>query len=89
LILGSRSVYFQEPPNVSISYPAIIYKLDDVDTQSAGNKPYLRNKRYLITVIDKNPDSDIPDKIGDLPASSFSRRFVADNLNHTAYTLYF
>lgn len=82
-------VYFQPPSNVKMEYPCIVYQLDDVDTKFAGNAPYSRTKRYQVTHISRNPDSDVPDKIAALPMSTFSRFFVADNLNHTVYSLYF
>lgn len=88
-LLGTRNVYFQPPATVKMNYPAIVYSRDSQDTSFADNKPYRTDKRYLVTVIDRDPDSPIPDKISNLPKSSFSRHFVADNLNHDAYSVYF
>lgn len=88
-LLGSNNVYFQPPPTVKMQYPCIVYKRDKVDTRFAGNKPYSRAKRYQVTVIDANPDSEIPDKIADLPKCTFERFFTSDNLNHDVYNLYF
>jgi len=72
-----------------MNYPAIVYQRDDVDTVFAGNLPYRHTKRYEVTVIDRDPDSPIPDRIAALPLSSFNRHFVTENLNHDVYTLYF
>lgn len=83
------NVYFQAPPSTGMKYPCILYKLDSVDTDYAGNRPYSHNKRYLITVIDRNPDSPLSDRIAELPTARFSTRFVTEGLNHTAYNLYF
>jgi hypothetical protein len=88
-LLGSRQVYFQEPGAAQMSYPAIIFKLDNERVVHADNTPYRRTKRYMVTIIDKNPDSEIPDKVASMPMCSFSRRFTADKLNHTVYNLYF
>lgn len=88
-LLGTRNVYFQVPPSTGMNYPCIIYKLDYVDTDHAGNRPYGHKMRYLVTSIDKNPDSVTPRKISDLPSANFSSRFVKDQLNHEAYNLYF
>lgn len=88
-ILGSENVYFQPPASVTLVYPAIVYKLDSVWGKHANDRPYMKRDRYLITVIDRNPDSEIPDRVGELPRSSFSSAFIKDNLHHTAYTLYF
>ena len=83
------NVYFQPPTNVQIDYPCIIYKRDYADTRFADDRPYKHMKRYMITVIDRNPDSDIPDQIAALPMSLFNRFYTADNLNHDVYVVYF
>ena len=88
-ILGTDKVYFQPPSTIKITYPCIIYKRDDLDISFANNKPYTHMKRYMITVIDSNPDSLIPDKIAALPLVSFDRFFTANNLNHYVYKLFF
>lgn len=88
-ILGSRNVYFQPPESVKLQYPCIVYARSQIDTKFADNQPYVRKKRYSVTVIDKNPDSGVPDKIGALPMCVFDRHFTADNLNHDVFRLYF
>lgn len=82
-------VYFQPPENIEMEYPCIVYERDDADTQFAGNKPYSYTKRYQVTIIDQDPDSPIPGKVAALPMCRFNRFFVADNLNHDVYNLYF
>lgn len=82
-------VYFQPPSNLQMEYPCIVYQRDDVDTKFAGNAPYSRTKRYQVTHISRNPDSDVPDKIAALPMCTFNRFFVADNLNHDVFSLHF
>lgn len=88
-LLGSSNVYFQPPPTIKMSYPCIVYKRDYVKTQFADDKPYNRRKRYTVTVIDGDPDSDIPDKVGELPMCTFSRFYTADHLNHDVFDLFF
>lgn len=83
------NVYFQPPTNVHLVYPCIVYKRDFAITIFADDKPYKHKKRYMITVIDPNPDSDIPDKVAALPMSLFNRFYTADNLNHDVYNVYF
>ena len=89
LLPAGKRAYFQPPTNVQMQYPCIVYSRDNRDTDYADNVPYKHKKRYSVTVIDWDPDSDIPDKVAELPMSSFSRHFTADNLNHDVYTLYF
>lgn len=82
-------VYFQEPTNVAMKYPCIVYDLDDVETIYADNLPYRRAKRWKITVIDENPDSDIWEKVAGLRMSAFDRKYKADNLHHFVLNLTF
>jgi hypothetical protein len=83
------NVYFQPPTNVALVYPCIIYKRDYADTQFADNNPYNHTLRYMVTVIDKNPDSVIPTQVAALPMCSFNRFYTVDNLNHDVYSIYF
>ncbi len=88
-LMSNGNVYFQSPPSTGMSYPCIIYKVDYEDTAYAGNRPYSHNTRYLVTIIDRNPDSALPRTVAELPTAKFSSRFVTEGLNHTAYNLYF
>lgn len=88
-VLGSNNVYFQAPANVAMVYPCIVYKRDNAITEFASNSPYRYTKRYMVTYIDRNPDSLVPDKIARLPLCIFNRYFVADGLNHDIFNLYF
>jgi hypothetical protein len=85
----SENVYFQPPETVSMIYPCIVYERSNAATRFADDRPYLYDKRYQITVIDKNPDSSIPDQIAKLPQCVFNRHFRADNLNHDVFVMYF
>lgn len=88
-ILGSDQVYFQPPANVQMKYPCIVYHRDAAETDFAGNNPYRYTKRYQVVVIDRDPDSGIPDKIAALPMSYFDRFYTADNLNHDVFNIFF
>jgi hypothetical protein len=85
----SENVYFQPPTNVQLKYPCIVYTRDFADTKFADDIPYDHTKRYMITVIDRDPDSDIPDKVAAMPLSLFNRFYTVDNLNHDVYNVYF
>lgn len=88
-LLDSDNVYFQPPSNVQMAYPCIVYNRDYAVVQHSDNLPYLRKIRYQVTVIDRNPDSEIPEKVAALPLCSFDRAFVADNLHHDVFQLFF
>ena len=85
----TANVYFQPPTNIKLEYPCIVYKRDFADTKFADDKPYKRMLRYMVMIIDRDPDSDIPDKVADMPMSLFNRFYTADNLNHDVYNVYF
>lgn len=88
-ILGTRNAYFQPPESVKMQYPCIVYKRSDANTLFANDEPYVHTKRYQLTIIDKNPDSEIPDKVAKLPMCVFDRHYTAGNLNHDIYNLYY
>lgn len=88
-ILGSTNVYFQPPPTVEMKYPCIVYQPDFLLSEWADNKSYKRDKRYLVTVIDRDPDSEIPDKVAALSKCVFDRFYTAANLNHNVFKLFF
>lgn len=82
-------VYFQPETNTNIEYPCIIYGQDQARSEFADNRPYSHTKRYQVTVIDEDADSDIPDKVAALKMSTFQRQFKSAGLYHTIYSLYF
>ena len=89
-IVGEEvDVYFQPPDNLTMTYPCIRYERDSAETEFAGNRPYRYTKRYMVTVIDRDPLSEIPDKIAALPMCTFDRWYAVDNLNHDVFNLYF
>lgn len=89
-LLGTRNVYFQPPETKKLSYPCIIYSFRGYQDKQADNIRYRTFKRYDLTIIDKDPGSDLPDKIrAKFRYCSFDRFFVSDNLNHFSFTLYF
>lgn len=89
LVAITPKVYFQPPPTLQIEYPCIIYERDALDSKHADNYPYALTKRYMITVIDEDPDSELPIKVAQLPMSTFNRFFTADQLNHDVFSVYF
>lgn len=88
-ILGSDHVYFQPPENLEMVYPAIVYTRDLSNVQFANNHPYRRAVRYMVTVIDDDPDSLIPNKVAELPMCTHSRSYPANQLHHDVFDVYF
>lgn len=81
-------VCFQPPESVKLVYPCILYELDDDSVRHADNRRYIGWDRYLVTLIDKNPDSRIDHCLRELPYCSFQRCYRKDNMNHFVYTIY-
>ena len=88
-LLGSRNVYYQPPATIRMQYPAIVYSRYDIMNTFADNTVYMQAHVYMVTVIDKNPDSEYVTKVSKLPMCTFDRHYVSDNLNHDVFTLYF
>lgn len=88
-ILGSRQVYFDPPESLKISYPAIIYELDDVNALRADDHGYLLNRRYQVKYISRDPDNTVIDDLLRLQYCSFDRRFATDNLYHDCFDIYY
>jgi|RifOxyD3_1024039.scaffolds.fasta_scaffold05774_3 hypothetical protein len=89
ILLGSSYVYFQPPASIKMTYPCITYFLDTINTSYADSIKYKNKTRYTVTIIDKNPESEIPNSLMNLEYCSFDRHFVADNLHHFTFILYY
>lgn len=89
-ILGSSNVYFQPPATIKMKYPAIVYSLDNIQTRFANNLTYKQKRRYTITYITTDPDSELIDSfLTELFSVSFDRVYTSDNLYHYVYTVYY
>lgn len=87
-VLGSKNVYYQPPPSLVMKYPAIVYSRNVIYNAYASDKIWKQDYSYELTVIDKNPDSEIVDKVSRLPRCKHDRHYVSDNLNHDVFTIY-
>lgn len=82
-----NNVYFQPPESLKLNYPAIVFKLDDIKNTFADDDVYKQSRHYKVTVIDKNPDSEIMNEVSKLPRTKFVTSFQSDNLNHYVFTI--
>lgn len=87
---GEDHCYFQPPGNPEMKYPCIRYNYtNDLDV-FADNIHYMSSKRYTVTIIDENPDSEIPNRLKNtFPYCTSDRNYAVDGLNHFVYTLYY
>lgn len=87
--IGSKNVYFQPPESIRMKYPCIVYELDNINPIYADNSTYKTWRSYQITLIDRDPDSCLVEKVSYLPRIHFNRFFTSDNLNHYVFTMYY
>jgi len=88
-LLGSRNVYYDPPESVRMKYPAIRYFRKKINNTFANDSVYKQDTCYELIAIYDDPDSDIPLKLSTLPKCVHDRQYVADNLYHDVFTLYF
>ena len=88
-LLGSRNVYFQPPESLKMQYPCIRYSISGMPKLNANNKVYLKTcNTYTLTVIDRDPDSNVSNRIlNHFQMVRFDRAYVSNNLNHYTLTL--
>jgi hypothetical protein len=90
LLLGlCENVYFQPPSNIELKFPCIVYQRDDASLQHADNEVFRHLQRYQVSWIDLDPDSVPTGQLLALPHCSYSRFYVADNLNHDVFNLFY
>ena len=89
-VLGSSRVYYRPPESTKLKYPCIVYNLRTGDTLFANNMPYKFERCYDVTLIRKEADSDLTDKLAmSFPKCRFDRSFTSDNLIHDNFVLYY
>lgn len=87
---GKDHCYFEPPANKQIHYPCIVYKYENDEDDFADNVRYRSFRRYTITIIDEDPDSEIPIKLKNtFPYCISDRNFAVDGLRHFVYTLFY
>lgn len=89
LELAGPNVYYQIPSNMKMKYPAVKYERGRIDNNHADNIIYSQNTSYTITVISKNPDEPIVEKISKIPTCEYDRDYIIDNLYHTVFKIYY
>lgn len=83
------NAYHSPPENVKMAYPCIVYRRDRIRAIFSNNLPGHRFRRYSLTLITQDPDSELVDTIAALPMCVHDRFFTADDLNHDVFNIYF
>lgn len=87
-LLRSNNVYPNPPSRFKMAYPCIVVEEQPFDTDHANNHLYRANYRFQLIYISRNPFSEIPLKLLELPMCSQDRVFTTDNLRHYVFTIY-
>ena len=72
-----------------MEYPCIKYEFDRGFTSFANNKPYFYEQQYEVMLIGREPQPEKFEMLRSLSKSVHARSFVADNLNHDVFSIYF
>lgn len=89
-VIDSSNVYFQPPESLKLNFPCVICSYDNVESAYADNLSYQRFKHYRLLVVDKNPDSKLPDLIMDhFSYTSPGRPYISDGLYHFPIILHY
>lgn len=86
---GEDHCYFGPPSDNQMLYPCIRYNYTNDLDEFADNIHYKSSRRYTVTVIDEDPDSEIPNRLKEIPYCTSDRNFAVDGLNHFVHTLYY
>ena len=88
--LAGRNVYFQPPASVQLVYPCVIYNLSAGYTKHADDSVYTYTNRFELIFIYRKPNIEIIEQVlRTFPMCSVSRVYIADNLYHYAFNLYY
>ena len=89
-VLGYVNIYFQPPDSVLMKYDAIRYRRTSLSPTYANNKTYNLRDQYEVIVISRDPDSELPRRIQEhFQLCRPGRQYMADNLYHFPFTLYY
>lgn len=84
--------YFQPPASVKLTYPCILYETSRSDVTYSGDRSYVITNQYSLTFISKDPDEaqrSIETIVRAFPMCSHDRSYIADNLNHEVFSLFY
>lgn len=90
LLAMCPNVYFQPPSNLTMTYPCIVYAKLNRMKLYGSDVIHFAKQQYRLTIIDRNPDTNIPDMIEkNLRYCGIDQYYTINNLNHTVLSLYY
>ena len=90
-LLGTENVYFQPGPSVRMKYPCFVFNRTTAFQPKADDKTYLFRPGYEVTYINRDePDPEILERVAmRFYNCRYNRHYVADNLHHDSFTIYY
>ena len=83
-------LYFEPPGSVQMKYDCIVYTRQTMSALYVNNRAYRLQDCYQVMAIYRDPDSDLPNRIQDrFELCSPGKQFMADNLYHFPFTIYY
>lgn len=86
---GVEEAYIQAPTEGMKDPCIMIERGSRSDLKHADNRIHLIKKAYTVTVVDRRPDSPIPDLVEGLQFARFDRFFRTNGLNHFVFQMFF
>ena len=88
-MLGNENVYYNPPENIKLKYDCIVYSKKEIRTRRANDSVYSKDNCYEGIVIALEPDPEVLDKLLELPYFSLGQFYIASNLYHYPFTIYY
>lgn len=90
-VIGDEDlVHFQPSESIKLTFPCILFKFEGFKDFFANDGRHMLREKYSVTHVYQNPEADLKEEI--LSAflfASFDRQYIADNLYHDVYTIYY
>ena len=83
------NVYFQPPGGHKLTYPCIVYSLNDLDSMYANNEVYHFDAKYSVQYMTRDPDDPAIFEIARIPTCRMSSSFTSDHVHHYQYNLWY
>ena len=88
--LVGPNVYFQPPATVQLKYPCVIYNLSSGNSIYADNSVYTYTNRFELIFIYRKQNMEIVETVlRTFTMCTVSRVYIADNLYHYVFNLYY
>ncbi|MCI9293208.1 MAG: hypothetical protein HFF01_03235 [Erysipelotrichaceae bacterium] len=86
-LLGSSNVFDHSTMSTEMQYPAIVYQRHGVNRTFANNTVYGQSYLYEITVIHRDLDNEIVEKMLHMPSFTFDRQYITNDLIYDVFIL--